>query len=118
MPNIVPASAIALPSAQIVRFPIERAAGDFDLSHRDWSDLYVTLNIADQFTGMNDAEIEITLREMLKTFPREAETSVYHMVRKNGEVLEALRKTIGFLAVMDRRLMAAAHRVLQQKAEG
>ncbi len=67
---------------------------------------------------MDDAEIEITLREMLKTFPREAETSVYHMVRKNGEVLETLRQILGFLSVMDRRLTTAANRVLDQKVEG
>jgi hypothetical protein len=117
MPNkSVPASATALPTAQIVRFPIEQTAGEFDLSFKDWSNLYITLNVADQFTGMNDEEIEIILREMMLAFPRVAENSVYHMVRKNGEVLETLRKAIGFLSVMDRRLMAAANRVLDEKA--
>jgi hypothetical protein len=117
MPNaIVPASAKGLPTAQIVRFPIEQTAGEFELSFKDWSNLYITLNVADQFTGMNDEEIDAALREMMLAFPREAETSVYHMVRKNGEVLETLRKAIGFLSVMDRRLMAAAKRVLDDKA--
>jgi hypothetical protein len=110
------ATSPTLPTAQIIRFPIENAAGKFDLSFKDWSGLYITLNVADQFTGMDDVEIDMTLAEMLRSFPREAENSVYHMVRKNGQVLDTLRKAVSFLAVMDKRLMAAANHILDHKA--
>jgi len=115
MPTTVPASVTALPSAQIIRFPVELTAGEFSLTYKDWTRIFDTLTIADEFTGMDDAEIEVTLCEMLKS-PRACdEHAVYLLVRRNGEVLESLRKALAFLSVMDRRLMAAANRVLDQK---
>jgi hypothetical protein len=116
MPNTVAASATALPSAQIIHFPIEQAAGEFNLTYKDWTRFFDTLTIADEFTGMDDAEIDVTLREMLQSPGAPDQNGVHYLVRRNGEVLESLRKAIGFLSVMDRRLMAAAHRVLDDKA--
>jgi len=111
MSNSVSAAATGLPSATIIPLPMQRRLLDFDTSRRTFDQAFVTLNVVAQFIGMDEANIDHALIEMLETYP----DSVARMIRENGEVLKNLRDATAFLAAMDLRLQAAAFRIVERE---
>jgi len=111
MSNLASANAPGLPSATIIPLPMQRRLLDLDTSKKTFDQAYLTLNVIAQFVGMDGANIEHALIEMMETYP----DSVARMVRENGEVLQNLRDTTAFLAAMDLRLQAAAFRIVERE---
>ena len=107
--HVVPASAPALPSAQIVPFPAA-VTPPLHMSLDAWKRAYIALDVSDQFSGLDDASLDQAIGDMIES----GAAGVERMVRENGRALGDLRQVVAFLAAIDLRIGASAARVLSR----